>query len=170
MSGYGVFDALEEEVVKIKESQAEDRFNDALYELDNKFGDYLRMAQTSRQFEKRWSQVSNEILTMLAERDVFPKPKVVREVKARLRPNFGRSTLSVDKAGWTYSADLRVYASEGTDPFTCPCGTTLGKIGMNVCDGCGRVWNSWRITEAGRQKVLCREVHNDRSVILARRK
>lgn len=166
MGEYNLWD----EAQRIDEQDSRIRLGHALDQVDERYGDYLRMAKTAKEFDVRWRRVSNEVLNLLADEGIFPKPRVVRKVRAKLRPNFERSVVAASKTGWTYSPDLRVYATEGSDPFVCPCGTPLGRIGMNLCEGCGRAWNSWGITEAGKQKTLCREVNSDQTLILAKRR
>lgn len=160
----------------VEEREERETFAQALQCVDQQYGDFLRMATNARGFESRWNAVSNDVLRTLSDSGVYPRPKIVRQVKARIRPDFNNTKVRSAKLGsvatdaWSYSPDLRVYATDGDAPFVCTCGKQLNaRIGMSVCD-CGKTWNSWTVTEAGHSRVLCREVTNDQTTILASRR
>lgn len=165
---FGLFEAIENEEAAI-EIDRTTALAFVVSKVDERFGDYLRNAQSKKEFDDRWAQVERDVTSVVKE-SLTPNISTMRKIKGALKPSFDssapRAKTAFQKNTWLFSPDLRVYTFEGEKPeFVCPnCSTTKTAMGLSRCS-CGTLWNAWSVVEGDKKRFLCREIE-DRDTVL----
>lgn len=88
----GVFEAMANAGKISAEAKANDGYefeksiDRAIFRAKERFGSYLANSQSKSEWDERWSEVSNQVIKVIAE-VVTPTPKIIRRVGAALRPS-----------------------------------------------------------------------------------
>ena len=100
MGDLGVFEAmvnagkLSAEAAASQGFELEKSVDRAIFRAKERFGAYLGNAQSKSDWDERWSEVSNQVIKVIAE-VVTPTPKIIRRVGAALRPSLPEATKKV---------------------------------------------------------------------------
>lgn len=194
MADFDLFESLvtAESEGHIHRAALEKNLKTASFQVRSQFGNYLANAESTTDYDERFSYLTEKIASSIAN-TVEPTKEVLGWLKNEFAPQQEkRSKLARNSTGsqntkqaaprdprtvvggvdWNWDTESNSFKSSKSSNFNCVCGGAITGVGQHACK-CGRLWNMHSITDsnktAGTPLFVCREVMR-RDTVLASKK